>query len=114
MGCEWDKLFLIDHERLLQDRMERAVDGDYQMYSVSNGKEVREHWVRDNPKLARIMQVLSDEEIRCIRRGGHDHRKIYAAFKKAMETEGLPSVIRDSKSTETGLIRQVRLNPSRP
>lgn len=90
---EWDKLFLIDREGVLQERMERAVDGDYQMYSVSNGKEVREHWIRDNPRLAEIMQVLSDEEIRCIRRGGHDHRKIHAAFKRAVEVESGPTVV---------------------
>ncbi len=90
---EWDKLFLIDHEGVLQERMEQAVDGDYQMYSVSSGKDVREHWVRDNSKLAEIMQVLTDEEIRCIRRGGHDHRKIHAAFKRAVETENGPTVI---------------------
>ena len=90
---EWDKLFAIDHEGVMQDRMEQAVDGDYQMYSVSSGEQVREHWVGDNRKLAEIMQVLSDEEIRCIRRGGHDHRKIYAAFERAVASEGRPTVI---------------------
>jgi pyruvate dehydrogenase E1 component len=90
---EWDPLFAIDHEGVLQDRMERAVDGDYQMYSVSSGKEVREHWVHDNPKLAEIMSVLSDEEIRCIRRGGHDQRKIYAAFQRAVQTADRPTAI---------------------
>ena len=53
----------------MQERMEQVVDGDYQMYSVSSGEEVREHWVGDNIELAEIMQVLTDEEIRCIRRG---------------------------------------------
>ncbi len=90
---EWDPLFAIDHHGVLQERMERAVDGDYQMYSVSSGKEVREHWVGDNRELAEIMSVLSDEEIRCIRRGGHDQRKIYAAFDQAMRTEGRPTAI---------------------
>ena len=90
---EWDPLFAMDHEGVLQARMERAVDGDYQMYSVSSGKEVREHWVGNDQKLAEIMQVLSDEEIRCIRRGGHDHRKIYAAFARAVATLGRPTVI---------------------
>jgi pyruvate dehydrogenase E1 component len=90
---EWDPLFAIDHHGVLQQRMERAVDGDYQMYSVSSGKEVREHWVEDNRELAEIMSVLSDEEIRCIRRGGHDHRKIYAAFEQAVRTEGRPTAI---------------------
>ena len=90
---EWDPLFAMDSEGVLQNRMERAVDGDYQMYSVSSGKEVREHWVEGDPKLAEIMSVLSDEEIRCIRRGGHDHRKVYAAFARAAETTDRPTVI---------------------
>jgi len=90
---EWDPLFAIDHEGVLQERMERAVDGDYQMYSVSSGSEVREHWVEDDGKLAEIMRVLSDEEIRCIRRGGHDQRKIYAAFQRAATTTGRPTAI---------------------
>jgi pyruvate dehydrogenase E1 component len=90
---EWDPLFAIDHHGVLQERMERAVDGDYQMYSVSSGKEVREHWVQDNRELAGIMAVLSDEEIRCIRRGGHDQRKIFAAFNQAVRTEERPTAI---------------------
>ena len=90
---EWDALFAIDHEGVLQARMERAVDGDYQMYSVSSGPEVRAHWVENDPRLADIMRVRSDEEIRCIKRGGHDQRKIYAAFQRAMQSEGRPTVI---------------------
>ena len=90
---EWDALFAIDHEGVLQARMERAVDGDYQMYSVSSGPEVRAHWVEDDPRLADIMRVRSDEEIRCIKRGGHDQRKVYAAFKRATQSDGRPTVI---------------------
>ena len=90
---EWDKLFAIDHDGVLQDRMEEAVDGDYQMYSVSSGEEVRAHWVGDNRKLADIMRILSDEEIRCIRRGGHDHKKLYAAFEQATRNTDGPTVI---------------------
>jgi pyruvate dehydrogenase E1 component len=90
---EWDPLFAIDHEGELQNRMEQAVDGDYQMYSVATGPEVRAHWVGDNQKLADIMSILSDEEIRVIRRGGHDHHKIYAAFDKAAKTADRPTVI---------------------
>jgi pyruvate dehydrogenase E1 component len=90
---EWDVLFARDKTGIMQARMDEVVDGDYQMYSVSSGPEVRDHWVGDNPELAEIMQTLSDEEIRAIRRGGHDQRKIFAAFKKAMETEGKPTAI---------------------
>ncbi len=90
---EWDKLFAIDQDGVLQDRMEQAVDGDYQMYSVSSGEEVRAHWVGDSARLADIMRVLSDEEIRCIRRGGHDHKKIFAAFEQATQNQDGPTVI---------------------
>jgi pyruvate dehydrogenase E1 component len=90
---EWDVLFARDHEGIMQARMDEVVDGDYQMYSVSSGPEVREHWNNGNPKLAEIMSSLSDEEIRAIRRGGHDQRKIYAAFRRAAETEGRPTAI---------------------
>jgi pyruvate dehydrogenase E1 component len=90
---EWDKLFAIDHDGILQDRMEKAVDGDYQMYSVSSGEEVRAHWVGENQELADIMRILSDEEIRCIRRGGHDHKKIYATFEQAARNQDGPTVI---------------------
>ncbi|MBN8279795.1 MAG: pyruvate dehydrogenase (acetyl-transferring), homodimeric type [Gammaproteobacteria bacterium] len=90
---EWDKLFAIDHEGVLQARMERAVDGDYQMYSVSSGPEVRAHWNGDDARLADIMRHLSDEEIRGIKRGGHDQRKIFAAFERAMQTNGRPTAI---------------------
>jgi pyruvate dehydrogenase E1 component len=90
---EWDGLFARDTNGILQQRMEQAVDGDYQWYSVASGREVREHWVGDNTELEQLMKTLSDEEIRCIRRGGHDHKKLYAAFKKATETRGKPTVI---------------------
>ncbi|MFT5117573.1 MAG: pyruvate dehydrogenase E1 component [Kiritimatiellia bacterium] len=90
---EWDGLFSRDEHGILQQRMEQAVDGDYQWYSVASGKDVRQHWVRDNPKLEELMKTLSDEEIRCIRRGGHDHNKLYAAFDQATKTTGKPTVI---------------------
>ncbi len=90
---EWDPLFAIDRDGVLQARMERAVDGDYQMYSVSSGPEVRAHWNGDDARLTEIMQVLSDEEIRGIKRGGHDHRKVYAAFNRAQKSEGRPTAI---------------------
>ncbi len=90
---EWDSLFAIDHEGVLQARMEQAVDGDYQMYSVSSGPEVRAHWNGTDSRLADIMRHLSDEEIRGIKRGGHDQRKIYAAFARAMESNGRPTAI---------------------
>ena len=92
-GGGWDALLERDFEGILQQRMEQAVDGDYQMYTVSPGDVVREHWVENTPKLNDLMKTLSDEEIRTIKRGGHDHRKIYAAYEQARRVEGKPCVI---------------------
>ena len=92
-GSEWDALLERDKDGILVDRMEKALDGDYQLYSVLPGDQVREHWVKDNPALEAMMQSLSDEEIRTIKRGGHDYKKIYAAFQKAARPNGKPSVI---------------------
>ena len=92
-GSGWDILLERDVDGILQARMEQAVDGDYQMYTVSPGDVVREHWVEDNPALQALMSALTDEEIRSIKRGGHDHKKIYAAFKEAQEVTGKPCVL---------------------
>ncbi len=92
-GSEWDSLLERDHDGILVDRMNEALDGDYQMYSVLSGEKVREHWIKDNPELGDLMQSLTDEEIRTIKRGGHDVKKVYAAFDKAARPNGKPSVI---------------------
>ncbi|MEE2982314.1 MAG: pyruvate dehydrogenase (acetyl-transferring), homodimeric type [Pseudomonadota bacterium] len=92
-GSGWDGLLAQDEEGVLRQRMEDAVDGDYQWYSVSPGNMQREHWVENNPKLAQMMNALTDEELRDIKRGGQDPKKIYAAFEEARRTEGTPTVI---------------------
>jgi pyruvate dehydrogenase E1 component len=92
-GGGWDPLLDRDVHGMLQRRMEQAVDGDYQMYTVSSGDAVREHWVEKTPGLRELMQSLSDEEIRSIKRGGQDHKKIYAAFQHAAKVSGKPCVI---------------------
>ena len=92
-GSGWDPLLERDTRGLLQQRMEEAVDGDYQLYTVSPGNRVREHWVEDIPELKQLMDTLTDEEIRTIRRGGQDHKKIYAAFAEAAQSRGKPTVI---------------------
>ena len=92
-GGGWDAILARDTDGILQRRMEQAVDGDYQMYTVSPGDVVREHWVENTPALRQLMQSLSDEEIRSIKRGGHDRRKIYAAYQQALEVSGKPCVI---------------------
>lgn len=92
-GSEWDELFSRDREGVLQARMDRAVDGDYQFYTVSEGATVRDHWIENDPRLEALMKTLSDEQIRCIKRGGHDRNKIYSAFDAALKSTGKPTVI---------------------
>jgi len=92
-GGGWDGLLARDHNGALQRRMEEALDGDYQMYTVSSGDAVREHWVEDTPELKQLMGSLTNEEIVSIRRGGHDRKKIFAAYREAAKTEGQPCVV---------------------
>ena len=92
-GSGWDPILARDVNGVLQERMEQAVDGDYQMYTVSPGDVVREHWVEHTPELSELMKTLTDEEVRSIKRGGQDHQKIYAAFKQAAEVRGKPCAV---------------------
>jgi len=92
-GGGWDPILARDEDGILQERMEQAVDGDYQMYTVSTGDAVREHWVETSPALKELMKTLTDEDIRSIKRGGQDHQKIYAAFDRAAGVTGKPCVI---------------------
>ncbi|HSG88236.1 MAG TPA: pyruvate dehydrogenase (acetyl-transferring), homodimeric type [Pseudomonadales bacterium] len=92
-GSGWDPLLERDVRGLLQQRMEEAVDGDYQLYSVSPGDVQREHWVEDIPELKALMDSLTDDEVRTIKRGGQDHKKLYAAYLDASNTRGKPTVI---------------------
>ena len=73
--------------------MEECVDGDYQRYSILPGNQQREHWVDGNPKLEHMMNTLTDNELKQIKRGGQDHIKIFSAFNKAIHSEGKPTVI---------------------
>jgi pyruvate dehydrogenase E1 component len=92
-GGGWDAILARDEHGILQERMEQAVDGDYQMYTVSSGDVVREHWVENTPELKELMKTLTDEEIRSIKRGGQDHKKIYAAFRQAADFRDKPCVV---------------------
>ena len=92
-GSDWDKLLDADKSGLLIKRMEEAVDGDYQKYSVEPGSYTRRHFFGKYPELLNLVNHLSDEQIHKLLRGGHDSRKVYAAYKAAMEHTGRPTVI---------------------
>jgi pyruvate dehydrogenase E1 component len=92
-GSEWDHLLEKDEEGLLVRRMEEAVDGEYQKYSVESGAFIREDFFGKHPKLKAMVDHLSDDQLRRLKRGGHDPQKVYAALKMAWEHKGSPTVI---------------------
>lgn len=92
-GGGWDNLLAQDKHGVLRRRMEACVDGDYQYLSILPGNVQREHWAEGNDELAALMNSLSDEEIKEIKRGGQDPKKIFAAFEKATKSQGRPTVI---------------------
>jgi pyruvate dehydrogenase E1 component len=104
-GSGWDSLLARDHRGVLQKRMEEAVDGDYQYLSVSPGDVQRELWVENNPELKALMNTLTDEEVRLIKRGGQDHKKINAAYHKALQAQGRPTVILIKSVKGYGLVK---------
>ena len=92
-GSDWDELLAADKSGLLVKRMEEAVDGDYQKYSVEPGSYTRRHFFGKYPELLELVNHLTDEQIHKLLRGGHDSRKVYAAYKAAVEHKGQPTVI---------------------
>ncbi|HZK32552.1 MAG TPA: pyruvate dehydrogenase (acetyl-transferring), homodimeric type, partial [Corynebacterium sp.] len=93
-GREWDELLEKDKEGALVQVMNTTPDGDYQTYKANDGAYVREHFFGRDERTLKLVEDLSDDEIWALRRGGHDYRKVYAAYKRAMETtEGKPTVI---------------------
>ncbi len=92
-GSDWDDLLARDKSGLLIKRMEEAVDGDYQKYSVEPGSYTRKHFFGKYPELLKLVNHLTDDQIRKLLRGGHDTRKMYAAYKAATEHKGQPTVI---------------------
>jgi pyruvate dehydrogenase E1 component len=92
-GSNWDPLLKADPTGLLVKRMEEAVDGDYQKYSVEPGSYTRKHFFGKYPELLKLVNHLTDEQIHKLLRGGHDPKKVYAAYKMAMESKDRPTVI---------------------
>ena len=91
-GREWDELLAHDNGALV-NLMNATPDGDYQTYKAEDGAYVRENFFGRDPEALKLVEGYSDEQIWNLKRGGHDYRKIYAAFKAAVEHEGQPTVI---------------------
>ena len=92
-GSDWDDLLARDHTGLLVKRMAECVDGEYQAYKARGGAYIRKEFFGKYPELLKLVEHLSDDELGRLRRGGHDPVKVYNAYKRAMETTGMPSVV---------------------
>ncbi|WP_141583353.1 pyruvate dehydrogenase (acetyl-transferring), homodimeric type [Actinomadura sp. WMMA1423] len=92
-GRDWDPLLAQDVDGVLVNQMNTTPDGQFQTFTVESGEYIREKFFGDDPRLRKIVQHLSDDELRKLSRGGHDYRKVYAAFKSAREHVGQPTVI---------------------
>ena len=92
-GSDWDSILERDTEGLLVQRMGEMVDGEYQKFVVEPGAYIRQHFFGSDPRLLNLVEEIPDETLRKLRLGGHDPRKVYAAYKAAVEHKGSPTVI---------------------
>jgi pyruvate dehydrogenase E1 component len=92
-GREWDDLLARDTDGALLNLMNTVPDGDFQTYKAESGAYVRENFFGRDPRALELVKDYSDDDIWNLKRGGHDYRKVYAAFKAASEHKGQPTVI---------------------
>jgi len=92
-GRDWDPLLAADASGALVNRMNTTPDGQFQTYLVEDGAYIRDNFFGADPRLAKMVSGYSDEQLKVLSRGGHDYRKVYAAFKAATEHVGQPTVI---------------------
>lgn len=92
-GREWDPLLAQDREGALVQLMNQTPDGDYQTFKAESGAYVRENFFGRDPRTAAMVADWSDEQVWGLKRGGHDYRKLYAAYSEAVNHKGRPTVI---------------------
>ena len=92
-GRKWDELLAADRDGALVNLMNRTPDGDFQTYKAEGGTFIRENFFGRDPRTRKLVEDWSDEEIWALQRGGHDYRKMYAAYKAATEHKGQPTVV---------------------
>ncbi|MGD0881156.1 MAG: pyruvate dehydrogenase (acetyl-transferring), homodimeric type [Acidimicrobiales bacterium] len=92
-GRTWDELLARDVDGVLLARMNETVDGEFQKYATESGAYIREHFFGPDPRLRAMVEHLSDAELQSLPRGGHDYRKLYAAYRAATEHVGAPTAI---------------------
>ena len=92
-GREWDPLLAADHEGALVDLLNSSPDGDFQTYKSESGGFIREHFFARDRRTAAMVAPMTDAEIWGLKRGGHDSRKVYAAYDAAVRHRGQPTVV---------------------
>lgn len=92
-GREWDALLHADRDGALVNLMNTTPDGDYQTYKANDGAYVRDHFFGRDPRTKALVKDMTDSEIWNLKRGGHDYRKVYAAYHAALAHKGQPTVI---------------------
>ena len=92
-GSDWDALLEADKTGLLTKRMNELIDGESQKYIVEGGAYIREHFFGKYPELLELVAHHTDEDLERMKRGGHDPEKVYAAYKKAVNTKDRPTVV---------------------
>ena len=92
-GAGWDELLAKDVDGVLVAKMNATLDGEWQRYAIESGAYIRQHFFGPDPRLRKLVDHLSDDQLRALPRGGHDYKKVYAAYKAASETTGAPTVI---------------------
>ena len=92
-GSDWDPLLAKDKDGALRKIMMETLDGDYQGFKANDGAFVRKHFFGRDPRTLEMVAHMTDDEIFKLRRGGHDAQKVYAAYHKAVNTKGQPTVL---------------------
>ncbi len=92
-GSDWDELFARDHQGLLLKRMEECVDGDFQAFKAKGGAYLRREFFGKYPELLDLVKDYTDEQLGRLHRGGHDPKKIFNAYQRALDHKGGPTVI---------------------
>ncbi|GAC1695776.1 MAG: pyruvate dehydrogenase (acetyl-transferring), homodimeric type [Candidatus Limnocylindrales bacterium] len=92
-GREWDDLLARDVDGVLVNKLNEWLDGDSQRMTVADGPFIRKNFFGPDPRLAKLAEHLSDDDLRKLRRGGHDYRKVYAAYHAAVRHTGAPTVV---------------------
>ncbi|MGW2483415.1 pyruvate dehydrogenase (acetyl-transferring), homodimeric type [Streptomyces sp. NPDC001571] len=89
----WDPLLAQDRDGILVNRMNTTPDGQFQTYATETGGYIRDHFFGDDQRLRAMVEGMTDQQILHLGRGGHDHKKIFAAFAAAKAHKGQPTVI---------------------